>query len=244
MWLESVRSCPQQKLLQTIQSHVDTVLTDQSHALNDICVQFALEFSNHYSRERLSSPTLDEHQHHLQATHQKEIRSLIEQATTDINTFIEKLLQVLFNKYWAYGFDTTSSECEQVVFTSILRHIFSIGVYTKLLTWYGRLHKYQNDTLNQKMLEFSDITLRHLKVKRLFRLSDQYEKPVPYQSVIDQLRNYDVAFTIDEKLKLLTSVIDDISVVAKEYYKNDPTVTEDDVVLGADDMLPIFVVSL
>jgi hypothetical protein len=250
MWLESIKELLNtdrtDELANKITEHVDASLLNQAHALNDVCVQFAHEFSQHYSRDKLNSPIHDEHQSQLRSHYQQDIRDMIDRARTDITTFIEKLLQVLFNKYWAYAFENVSNsaiDCEQLVYTCILKHIFSIGVYAKLLHWYGRMHGYQNDTLNEKMLEFKLVTLRHLKVKRLFRLTDQYDgDDIPYTSVIDRLSKYDVLFTIDEKLSLLTRVIDDISVVVKHYYENDPRVSDEDVILGADDMLPIFVV--
>lgn len=265
MWLETIHdlithNATNKEITDKIQEHVDNILLDSTHALNDICIQFAHQFAGSYSRERIQSPSssmYNEEQSHMRLHHQDTIRAVINQARTDISTFIEKLLQALFNKYWAYAFsrsdpqqDSEDDGCEQVVYNCILKHVFSIGVYSKLVQWYGRLYSHQNSSLNNKLKEFNQshigdrITLKHLRVKKLFRLDeDKNSGKAPYNSVINQLAKYDVHFMIEEKLALLSGVINQISIIVREYYKNDPNVLAEDTILGADDMLPIFVVS-
>ncbi|KAL0491549.1 hypothetical protein AKO1_010284 [Acrasis kona] len=217
-WLEQLQCSARsgRSIADAIQTHMDCILVDSRHPLNDICIQFVGQFNQSYGSVE------DNFEEHIQ------------RARTEIFTFLERLLKVLFGKYWI-SFSDHDDLSEMLVYNCILKHLFSIGVYARLLSIFKNIYQNENHSLNQKMLEFSGVTCQELGVKKLFRLD------LGYQTIVNQLHKYDALFTIEEKLKLITSVIDQISVVVVQHYKDNPDIKGEKLVIGADDMLPIFI---
>eukprot|EP01080_Neovahlkampfia_damariscottae_P008928 gene8928-877_t len=94
----------------------------------------------------------------------------------------------------------------------------------------------KDDLISEKLLEFKDITLRHLQVKKQFRIGEH-----PFESSVEIFKKVSTMHTIEEKIDVIASVIADISKSVSDHYKSiDHGYSEEDLIVGADDLLPIF----
>ncbi len=185
----------QQVIHAMIREHLYQIVRKPGHALYHLLDEFVQIFMQKYSVTSAYSVAMmgsESNGHHI-------MKEDISKAMSDIETFIEKLVQALFGKYWT---ETMNDLCEKVndcdkVVVSCLYHAIltmngghgsgagSVGgaklsstnsiVYHRILQMYYVLNRENDDLLNMKMEEMTHggrpLLLKHFGVKRDFLLS-------------------------------------------------------------------------
>jgi len=178
------------------------------------------------------------------------VKECIAKAVTDIDTFVEKLVQALFGKYWIDTMNDVCErvpECERIVVSCIQSQLMTeTGIYVKMLNLYHVVHQESDDRLNEKIqkLNRNQLLLKHFHVKIKFVLGQDVNRSLePYQTAIDQFIQFDVESNVPlAKLQCLTDCIREITSCVTRYYRENVSLQMNatNLELGADDLLPLF----
>eukprot|EP01080_Neovahlkampfia_damariscottae_P004868 gene4868-8462_t len=155
----------------------------------------------------------------------------------DVNGFIEKIIEILFVKYWKFDSELLADSLA----SSIEKTIFLNGLYHKIISHYQKKYSSHDLRFIQKCEKLKDISLIELEVSSKFLLKNQLH---PYSKVIDLLKKMNYPSSCDDKIDIISKSISEISLSVVDYYKGSKLYKKEDLILGAEDMLPIFIYSL
>lgn len=156
----------------------------------------------------------------------KSTEQFLNDAITDINTFLEKVLCILFGKYWKIQ-DEVTTTLERILVEAMLKCIFKNGVYHHLISIIKLQTKEEDEKFVLKLNELKNITLRHLNVKKILQLEGN---PNPYHEAIELFKNLYRLYTMEEKVELISKVISQISECVKIHYRNS-NIHQDDLIV-------------
>eukprot|EP00011_Vannellida_sp_DIVA3-517-6-12_P000350 CAMPEP_0114612628 /NCGR_PEP_ID=MMETSP0168-20121206/4718_1 /TAXON_ID=95228 ORGANISM="Vannella sp., Strain DIVA3 517/6/12" /NCGR_SAMPLE_ID=MMETSP0168 /ASSEMBLY_ACC=CAM_ASM_000044 /LENGTH=1002 /DNA_ID=CAMNT_0001823615 /DNA_START=214 /DNA_END=3223 /DNA_ORIENTATION=+ len=160
----------------------------------------------------------------------------LQQSVQVIKAFITDLVRELLSYYpQLTAFQKSACHCyaviEQQLFTELHKFIFLM---------YKRLYEPENLATLAKTTEFASITPAHLGVRQKFWLLEEAAEGLPYQRAVNMLRTIQDMVAPSEKLDCLVSTARCICDCVSVYYKRQPDVDADSIVIGGDDMLPLF----
>lgn len=164
-------------------------------------------------------------------------KEALQQSVDVIKTFITDLVNELLSYYpQLQAFQKSACHC----YTVIEQQLFS-ELYKFIFLMYKRLYEPENLQTLAKTTEFASITPAHLGVRQKFWLLEEVTaEGLPYQRAVNKLKSLENIVAPSEKLDCLVSVARCICDCVSAYYKNQPELDLDSIVIGGDDMLPLF----
>jgi hypothetical protein len=152
----------------------------------------------------------------------------------DVHSFSQRFIEILMKKYWKFESDLLTEELSN----AIEKAIFSNGLYHRIISNYQKKYSSHDLRFLQKCEKLKNLTLEDFEVNLKFRLEKQLS---PYHKVIDLLKQLNYPSSSSEKINLISKGISEISETVVEYYKDSNEYEKSDLILGAEDMLPIFI---
>ncbi|GAM22822.1 hypothetical protein SAMD00019534_059970 [Acytostelium subglobosum LB1] len=161
----------------------------------------------------------------------------IKQLKTMVDDVLHEFSQLLINRLPILSKSEQSLlHCRLGVETALFGHI-----YFDVFEQYTKKYSQEDEEHNNKAQQFLTLTPLHLSIPKKFWLIDQVDGQltVPYQDAIDNLKKLHTYRAPSEKVQCLIDTSDAICEAIKSFWdrkKDKP----DSLVLGADDLLPLF----
>jgi len=168
----------------------------------------------------------------------------IEEISESVHNIIYEYTQICLHKLPELSkTEQRSGVCRFAVENSIFTYLYQtiLSIYT---------HKYhsEDEELSTKATQFLTITPVHLGIAQKFWLVDGNEDDSdvnsdtttpPYQDAIDLMKKLPTFSTPTEKIELLINVSDSLCKCISNFWNSRPS-KPNNIVLGADDLLPLF----
>jgi len=181
---------------------------------------------------------------HLLDERDDQTEALILDQKSDIPGFINQLLYILLKKHWILG--PATNIAKNVIYEHIHRVIFHNKTHQFLSLSYSKLelNKRQDTPLNEKMalLRNNNMSLQHLQVSSKYEMIGTRQ---PFRRTLFAIKQMQskTCCTVNEKLRVLESCMKLIGIDAQEYWREKEVgkYRPQDLLPGADDLLPIFI---
>jgi hypothetical protein len=235
------RKVLQEKIDRTIRDHFKVILKKNGHAIYSLLNTFLSTFCSEYATERFENMADEQFQI-------ASVKDILVKAITDFKTFIDKLVQALFGKYWT---DTMSDlcekfhSCEKIVVQCIGEQLMvDMGLYFRFLKFYHIVNRNKNEILNEKInaLHSSKLLPSDYGCSKKFNLREHFVTNCePYKSAIDKFICFDEEkYVASDMLECLVDCIKEIDQCVIRYYENQPSEKRPkNLDLGADDLVPL-----
>jgi hypothetical protein len=231
-----IRSVTQMKskegvILDTMRDHFKVIVSLKGHAICEIIGGFAVLYEQRNDIKPIQ--TLDE---------QKKIqvgRVVLQRAIADVNSFVDKLVTVMFEKYWCDKLSDICnqiSECKGLLAEHILAHIMNnTQIHKRIMELYHVIQKNENDALDAKLESLQNIKAGHFHVTEKFRCEeDAHPLYLTISPAIEKFQEFDSGKAVArEKAYCLIDCLREITKCINRYWNKQLD-------LSADDLLPLF----
>lgn len=164
----------------------------------------------------------------------------LEKMFDDVKGFVMLTLQAMIH-YYGGVVAKTIEEKPGEMYDLMLEEVFTDSLQEALLKVH-RLVNAKNDELYLEKLEkYAYLTCADLGIHRYFQLDVDTGKGIkPYYKAIEKLKELEKQFSPLRKLGVIVQCSRILCECVDEYWKNDSTVSKDDLVISADQILSIF----
>jgi hypothetical protein len=158
----------------------------------------------------------------------------------DVREFVLLTLQAMVH-YYGGVVAKTIEEKPGEMYDLMIEEVFSDQLQLCLLQAYRLVNKIGEERYADKLEEYSRIKCADLGIHRYFQLDVDIGKGIKaYSKAIEKLREIEKQFSPLRKLAVIVQCSRTLCECVDEYWKDEPGVSKDDLVISADQILSIF----